>query len=75
MHPLAVWLKDFKTNYTDLRNALVTYRTQEVTAHQVDVGQSVIAGLNQSLCSAWRQRERGKSATIGTKFSFTLRFT
>lgn len=74
MHPLAVWLEDFKANYTGLRNALVTYRTQEVTARQIAVGRSVIDGLNRSLRSAW-QREKGKSATIGTKSSFTLRFT
>lgn len=73
-HGLAIWLRSFETNYTALRDALATYRTQEVTARQIAVGTSVIDGLNRSLRSAWKC-EKGKSATIGTKSSFTLRFT
>lgn len=73
MHPLAIWLRSFKTNYIALRDALATYRTQQVTARQIAVGRLVIDGLNRSLCSTW-QREKGKSAAKGTKSSVTLRF-
>lgn len=72
-HDLAIWLRSFKTNYTALCDALATYRTQQVTARQIDVGRLVIDGLNQSLRSTW-QHEKGKSAAMGTKSSVTLRF-
>jgi len=73
-HGLAIWLRSFETNYTALRDALATYRTQEVTVRQIAVGTSVINGLNQSLNSVW-EHTKGQPDSIGTKMSVTLRFT